>query len=154
MVASSPASGMYDHPSYLSRQTIGLASTAGAATTASQRAFISDMRLRKVAATVRVAGTTTGAGNSLNLMVIGTYLTGYGTNTPFTLTTNTGTNTIATFVLGTNVANTVTTSTDMNLTLLAGSILAIKSGADATGVFSAEVEAYLNPLATWTGPNN
>lgn len=154
MVASSPASGSYDHPSFLTRQIIGLVSTAGANTTSGGRAFISDMRLRKVSAIVRTAGTTTGAGNSLNLMVIGTYLTGYGTNTPFTLTTNTGTNTITTFVLGTNLANAVATSTDMNLTLLAGAVLAIKNGADATGVFGAEVEAYINPGSTWTGPNN
>lgn len=154
MVASSPASGNYDHPSYLTRQTIDLVSTAGANSTSGGRAFLSDMRLRKVAVNVRTAGTTTGAGNSMNLMVIGTYLTGYGTTTPFTLTTNTGTNTITTLVLGTNLANTVSTSTDMNLTLLAGAVLAIKNGADATGVAAVTVEAYVNPGSTWTGPNN
>lgn len=154
MVASSNASGSYDHPSYLTRQIIKLVSTAGAAGIADNIAFVSDMRLRKASSIVRTAGTTTGAASNLQLIVIGTYLTGYGTTTPFTLTTNVGTNTITTFTLGTSVANTVTTSTDMNLTLLAGAILAVKNGTDATSVAAAAVEAYVNPGSTWTGPNN
>lgn len=148
------AQGSYDHPSYLTRQSISIASSAGAAALTGQKSFISDMRLRKAVCTVRVAGTSSGAGNSANLMVIGTYITGFGTGAGTTLTTNTGTNTIVTFALGSSTQASVSTSTDMNLRLVAGAVLYIKNGTDATGTADLEIETYLDPEATWTGPNN
>ncbi len=154
MVASSPASGPYDHASYLSRQSISLGvNTAGASGTSGGRSFISDMRVRKMAVTVRTAGTSATSGNSCNLMYLGTIITGFpliGT----ALTTTTGTNTVGTVALSSNAAFTVTTSTDMNTQLVAGGVLFLKNGTDATGVFECTVEGYVNPLSNWTGPNN
>ena len=149
------AQGNYDHPSYLTRQTIGLGvSTAGASDTSGGRSFISDMRVRKMSVTVRTAGTSSGAGNSANVLCIGTMVTGFGTGAGFSLTTSTGTNTVGTVALGSTTALTVTTSTDMNTRIMAGSILALKNGTDATGVYDVTLEAYLDAEATWTGPNN
>lgn len=150
------AQGSYDHPSYLARQAIGLGvSTAGANGTSGGKAFISDMRVRKMSAVVRVAGTSVGAGNSCNLLYIGTVVTGYATGLIGTaLTTTTGTNTVGTVALGSTAALTVTTSTDMNTKLVAGGTLVYKNGTDATGTFDATVEMYIDPQGAWTGPNN
>lgn len=149
------AQGNYDHPSYLTRQALHLgASTAGASGTSGGWSFISDMRVRKMSVTVRTAGTSSGAGNSCSLVYIGTMVTGFGTGAGFTLTTSTGTNTVGTVALGSSAAYVVTTSTDMNTRLVAGGTLVYKNGTDATGVYAAMVESYLDPEATWTGPNN
>ena len=127
-------------------------STAGANGTSSGRAFISDMRVRKMSVVVRTAGTSAGAGNSCNVLCIGTMVTGFSTGAVFALTTSTGTNTVGTVALGSSAAYTVTTSTDMNTTIRAGSVLVLKNGTDATGVYDCTLEAYLDPSATWTGP--
>ena len=148
------ASGAYDHPSYLTRQVIGLGvSTAGANGTSGGRAFISNMRFRKFSAVVRTAGTSSGAGNSANVLCVGTCITGYNGTA---LTTNTGTTTIGTVALGSSLAYTVTTSTDMNVMVQAGSVLVMKNGTDATGVYDVTLEAYIDPgpNTSWTGPNN
>ena len=146
------AQGNYDHPSYLTRQVIGMGvSTAGANGTSGGKAFISDMRVRKMSVVVRTAGTSAGAGNSCNLLAIGTIVTGYNSTS---LTTSTGTNTVGTVALGSSTALVVTTSTDMNTVIKAGAVLVLKNGTDATGVFDCNLEAYLDPSATWTGPNN
>jgi len=147
------ASGSYDHPSYLTRQSIAVTSSAGNATTMGYTSFISDMRIRKASCTVRVAGTSSGAGNQVQLLCIGTYISGFGTGAGTALTTNTGTNTLATFTLGSSTAASVTTSTDMNVRINAGAVLAIKNGTDATGVADLRLETYLDPEASWTGPN-
>lgn len=150
------AQGNYDHPSYLTRQQISVSSTAGASGTAGYTSFISDMRIRKAATTVRVAGTTTGAASEMLLLAIGTYVTGFGSGGGFgtNLTTSTGTNTLLTVVLGTNAIASVSTSTDMNTRIVAGCVLALKNGADATVVADMRLETYLDPEATWTGPNS
>lgn len=146
------AQGNYDHPSYLTRQVIGMGvSTAGASGTSGGRSFISDMRVRKMSVCVRTAGTSAGAGNSCNLMAVGTIVTGYNSTS---LTTSTGTNTVGTVALGSTGAFTVTTSTDMNTLIKAGTVLFIKNGTDATGVCDSNVEGYIDPSGTWTGPNN
>lgn len=149
------AQGNYDHPSYLTRQSIGLGiNTAGANGTSGGRSFISDIRLRKASVTVRTAGTSATSGNSAILLCVGTIVTGFGTGAGFTLTTATGTNTIGTVALGSTAALSVTTSSDFNTRVVAGSVLALKNGTDATGVYDYTLEAYLDPEATWTGPNN
>lgn len=154
MVASSPVSGPYDHASYLTRQSIGLGiNTAGANGTSGGRSFVSDMRLRKFSVTVRTAGTSATSGNSCNVMCLGTIITGFSTASGTGLTTTTGTNTVGTIALSSNAAFTVSTSTDMNTEVLAGGILFLKNGTDATGVFDCTVEAYVNPGSAWTGPN-
>lgn len=149
-----PASGSYDHASYLTRQQIGLGiTTAGNAGTSSGRAFVSDMRIRKGAACVRVAGTSSGAGNSVNVLCIGTMVTGFATGLLGTaLTTSSGTNTVMTIALGSGAAYTVTTSTDCDTMIQAGSTLICKNGTDATGTADITLEMYLNPLSNFTGP--
>lgn len=148
------AQGNYDHPSYLTRQQIGLGvSTAGANGSSGGKFFVSDMRFRKLACTVKVAGTSSGAGNSANIMVVGTYMTGFSTGLIGTaLTTTTGTNTVATFALGSATALSTFTSTDLDIRLVAGSLMFYKNGTDNTGTFDVTAEAYLDPGATWTGP--
>lgn len=148
------AQGNYDHPSYLTRQQIDLGvTTAGNAGTSQGKAFISDMRIRKAIATVRTAGTSSGAGNAVSLLCIGTYVSGYATGLIGTaLTTSSGTNTLATIALGSSAAYTTTTSTDMDVKIQAGAVLVLKNGTDATGVAQVTVESYIDPGATWTGP--
>ena len=147
-----PAQGNYDHPSYITRQAIGLGvTTAGANGTSGGRAFISDMRYRKGAAVVKVAGTSTG--NVVNVVVVGTMVTGYINGLLGTaLTTSTGTNTMMTITLGSSTAYSVTTSTDCDTKVTAGSVIFLKNGTDATGTADVTLEAYLDPGATWTGP--
>ena len=147
------AQGNYDHPSYLTRQTIGLGvSTAGANGTSGGRAFISDMRIRNMIAVVRTAGTSSGTGNSAIVLCIGTSITGYNL-VPQVLTTNTTTATVGTIALGSQAALTTGTSGDRNTVIKAGSVLAMKNGTDATGVYDVTLEAYIDPSGTWTGPN-
>lgn len=147
------AEGNYDHPSYVTRQILEVVSSAGAANISGYKGFISDLRLRKVAAVVRVAGTSSGTGNSANLIYVGTSYTGYGTlGGTNTLTTNTTTNTLCTFALGSSAAGAYSTSTDVNARLIAGGYLAIKNGTDATGTASLTLEINLDPGASWTGP--
>lgn len=149
-----PSQGQYDHPSYLTRQQIALGvSTAGASGTSGGKAFISDMRIRKCIATVRAAGTSSGAGNAVNLLCIGTYVSGFATGLIGTaLTTSSGTNTLATIALGSSALYATATSTDINVRIQAGAVLVYKNGTDATGTVDVTMETYLDPSATWTGP--
>lgn len=149
-----PAQGNYDHPSYLTRQQIGLGiTTAGNAGTSGGKAFISDMRVRKAIAVVRTAGTSSGAGNAVNILCIGTMVTGYASGLIGTaLTTSSGTNTIGSITLGSSTAYSITTSSDFDTKIVAGSVVVAKNGTDATGVADVTLEMYLDPGATWTGP--
>jgi hypothetical protein len=148
------ASSDYTHPSYLTRQSIGLgASTAGANGTSGGRAFLSDIRIRNIIAVVRTAGTSATSGNSANIMCVGTITTGFNL-VPQVLTTSTGTNTVGTIALGSALAFTTGTSGDRNTVVQAGSVLFIKNGTDATGVADVTMEAYINPGASWTGNYN
>jgi hypothetical protein len=146
------AQGNYDNPSYLTRQQINLgATTAGANATSGGFSFISDMRIRKASYTVRTAGTSSGAGNGVILLCVGTCITGFTTGVGFTLTTNTGTTTIcAITALGSSTAQSVSVSTDCNTRIVAGSALYFKNGTDATGVAQVTVEAYIDPEGSWT----
>lgn len=141
--------GNYDHPSYVTRQQIVLAkSTAGANGTSYFFGFPETVRIRNVSATVVTAGTSAGAGNACQLLAIGTSAPVGGTST----TTTTTTATIGSINLGTSTANVVSTSGDLNTILYQGSILAIKNGTDATGVFQPVVELHIDPyLGTWAG---
>jgi hypothetical protein len=142
--------GNYDHPSYLTRQAIDMdPSTAGASGTSGGMSFISDMRIRKASVTVRVAGTSSGAGNLASLIYIGTSVSGF---TGTALTTTTTTATLGSIALGSSAANTVVTIADMDARLVAGGVLAQKNGTDATGTYKVTCEMYLDPAATWTGP--
>jgi len=111
------------------------------------------MRFRKASCTARVAGTSSGTGNQLLLLCIGTYMSGFATGLIGTaLTTTTGTNTIGTLAVGgSSAAYTVTTSTDLNVRIVAGSTILYKNGTDASGTWDVSMEAYLDPEATWTG---
>lgn len=146
--------GSYDHPSYLTRQAVDMdTSTAGNAGTSGALSFVSDMRVRKASVTVRVAGTSSGAGHQAQLLYIGTSYQGYGTlGGTNTLSTNTTTATLGTLTLGSSTANTVLTFADLDARLVAGGVLAQKNGTDATGTYKIMLEAYLDPAATWTGP--
>lgn len=147
-----PSQGNYDHPSYVTRQAILLdVTTAGANGTSATVSFVSDMRLRKALGTVRVAGTSSGAGNQVLVIYIGTSVQGY---TGTALTTTTTTATLGAIVLGSSAAGVVGTSTDMDAKLMAGGILALKNGTDATGTAKVMLEMNLDPSATWTGPPN
>ena len=144
--------GNYDNPSYLTRQQINLGvTTAGANGTSTPFGFISDMRIRKAALTVKTAGTSSGAGNGVIFLCVGTCITGFSTGVGFTLTTNTGTTTIlAITALGSGTANTSVASADMNTRIQAGSVILCKNGTDATGVAQVTLEAYIDPEASWT----
>lgn len=146
--------GNYDHPSYLTRQAVDLdVVLAGASGTSAAVSFISDMRLRAASATVRVAGTSSGSGAQANLIYIGTSYQGYGTlGGTNTLSTNTTTATLGSIALGSSTANTSIAFADMNARLVAGGVLAIKNGTDATATCKIMLEMYLDPAATWTGP--
>lgn len=149
------ASAGYPHPSYLTRQQISVPVSAGASGTSGYTSFLSDMRVRKGSVTVRIAGTSTGAGNQVSLLAIGTYVTGFnsGGGVGTALTTASGTGTLCTIVLGTNAIASVSTSTDMNTRIVAGCVLAALHGTDATNTADFKLEMYLDPDANWTGPN-
>lgn len=148
------AQGDYIHPSYLTRQQINLGlTTAGANGTSGGISFVSDMRLRRAALTVKTAGTSATTGNGVILLCVGTCVTGFGTGAGFTLTTSTGTTTIAAITaLSSSTAGSTALVADMNTKIVAGSVVYMKNGTDATGVASVVLEANLDPLATWTGP--
>lgn len=146
------AQGNYDHPSYITRVSFAMGkSTAGANGTSAGQPLIYDTRVRTMAALVNTAGTT--AGNSAILFAVGQTVTGYNL-IPQVLTTSTAlaTTTLGSVTLTTSTANVVAVSTDMNARVLAGGALFLKNGTDATGVYTVNVEANIDPLATWTGP--
>jgi hypothetical protein len=144
----------YNHPSYLTRQAIRLTAIAGANGTSGHTQFVSDMRVRSWCATTVVAGTNTTANSNLAILqAVGANVVTY---TSTGATTNTAT---ATFNLGTaafsiaaqqTVGAVGTNVADANIRLPAGSVVSVKNGADATGYTSVTLEAYLDPLATWT----
>lgn len=130
--------GNYDHPSYLTRQQLSGPSTLAAASgTSVHRVFNSAMRIRQAVCAVAVAGTI-----GTNVAAI---LYGNGTAIPN-----------GTMAYGTagNTIGALSTSGDMNYTLAAGNVLAIKNGADATATCNVTIEAYVDPAGSWTGVGN
>lgn len=141
--------GPYDHPSYLTRQSITLgATTAGANGTSQTHTFPNQMRVRNVAAIVRTAGTSATTGNQVIVGVVGT-CTQIGTNG--TNTIGTATTTLGTIALGTSTALSTGTSGDLNTVLNAGAVLYLKNGTDATGVADVVGELHVDPSAVWVG---
>lgn len=130
--------GNYDHPSYLTRQQVAIPPTLAAASgTSCHRVFNSNMRLRQAVCAVQVAGTI-----GTNVAAI---LYGNGTAIPGgTMSYGTAGNTIGA----------LSTSGDMNYTLTAGNVLAIKNGADATATCNVTIEMYVDPAGSWTGVGN
>lgn len=141
--------GNYDHPSYLTRQYDFLGrTTAGTNSlqTLLYATYPNNIRVRNVSALVGTAGTATT--NVVKVLCIGTCTTfsaaGVGTQ-------GTGTTSLGQCVLSTSTAGVVATSGDCNATINAGSILALQTGADGTGVANVTVEFHTDPLATWLG---
>lgn len=128
------ATGPYTDPSFLVRQQIVLGpTTAGAAGTSCHIAVpVSNLRIRNMAATVGVAGTI-------------------GTNVQAILFA--GTSAIGTCAFGTagNTIGATVNSGDMNATVSAGTVLALKNGADATAVTRVVIEAHIDPAGSFTG---
>lgn len=165
--------GRYDHPAYLSRDILSFGkSTAGANTvqyggTAGGLVFPFDIIVRNMVGSVQVAGTSTSPGSALVLYCPGTsvqrpvtsIVTNYGTSAGSTsnavtaVQTNTTTTTLGFLAVGTNTANSILQSGDMNVRIPAGQALYLKNGTDATGsVGSVSIEYYLDPSsAVWTG---
>ncbi len=142
--------GNYNDPSYLVRQQVSLGvTTAGASGTSGGKAFLSDMRIRNAIATIRTAGTSSGVGAALYLMVLGTSAPIGGTST----TTTTTTATLGTATLGTATAYSTATFGDMNTKVYQGSVLFMKNGTDASSVVDVTVECYIDPVTgAYTGP--
>lgn len=130
--------GPYDHPSYLARQQICLGrTTAGAAGTSILYTFPSAMRLRTVTCGVITAGTVVGTGAGLGAAGI-SLLNGTAIVS-------------GTLSLSTNAKGVFATSGDLNYTVPAGGTLAVVNGTDATFVGIVNLEAHLDPGASWTG---
>lgn len=126
----------YNHPSYLTRQAWDYGpTTAGASGTSLRIAYPWQVRFRKAVGIVQVAGTI---GTNVSSIIYS------GTTALGTITYGTGGNTIG--ALG--------TSADMNATIPINTIVSVVNGLDATATTTINIEAYLDPQATWTGPNN
>ena len=167
------ATGGIDHPSYLTRQSEIFGKTTAGANTVQYATnglvFPMDVRVRNVVAVVGVAGTSASPGSALIFYCPGTSVqypattltNSIGTNiaangsAATALTTNTTTTTLGFVAMGTNTANTVLQSGDMNFRIPAGQQLVIKNGTDATMVAgSVAIEYYVDPVsASWTGQN-
>lgn len=141
------AAGPYDHPSYLTRQRLSLGNfTAGAAALGRPMGLPWAIRAHTPGLAVQTAGTT--AVNAMQVICIGTYtLTSGGTST-----TTTGTNTLQSVSIGTAAANTVSTGSDINVTINAGSVVYLKNNTDATAVYEGWLEFAIDPtIGTWSG---
>jgi hypothetical protein len=132
------AQGNYDHPSYITRVMDVLGpTTAGANGTSFLLGYPTGMRIRRVSAAVKTAGTSATTGNVIMPMIL----------------TGTVTTTLGTMTIGTSTANTIVQLADVNATLPVGSLLFFKNGTDASGVSNLVMETHLDPLlGTWGAP--
>lgn len=106
----------YDSPDFnLKRERVHL-TTAGASAVTGKFTSFATLLLKRMKANVITAGTSSGAGNKVDLYV--------------------GTASVATVTLGSSTADTV--SSDVDLTAIAavapGTVISFKNGTDATGV--------------------
>lgn len=139
--------GPIDHPSYITRQQIALGNTTVGATKTNQvfTSPASNIRVRACSALVNIAGT---AAATVALFAIGTGTTFTATSSAtFTTTSTIGTATLTTSAAGSVVA----INTDANLTINSGGRLVTITGTDATVQSSIYIEAYVDPLSSWTG---
>lgn len=167
--------GRYDHPAMISRDIIPFGrTTAGAntiqfsSTAAGPLVFPFDIIVRNIVATVGVAGTSTSPGSAIVVYAPGTsvqrppvaIVTAFGTATGpagvtavTAVTTNTTTTTLGVIPIGTNTANSLVQSGDLNVRIPAGQGLVLKNGTDATAVASCVmIEYHLDPQnSLWTG---
>jgi hypothetical protein len=131
------AQGNYDHPSYLTRQQLFPPKTvAGSVTTNTLLAPppVSNLRIRAVGLTA----ITTASLSSTYIFQLGTASVGQ-------------------IIISTASIGQVLVSSDLNVTMVAGVgavPFVLKNSADTASSFYPVIEAYLDPLATWTGPNN
>lgn len=143
--------GPIDHPSFLTRQHLQLATVAGNGSVSNGLQMPWAIRVRTITANVRTAGTSTGYG--VALIAIGTCTQSMG-GTPVV---STATATLASVTLSTNTANQPATaaSADANTLVNQGCVLALKNlGTDATGVASVVAEWSLDPVnSVWTQGN-
>src|SRR4051812_38610951 len=117
----------YDDPNARVRQMIPLGAQAAGVGTSAKRVFPSDMRLRRVVAVVKAAGTQTAwTANVLN-----------GTASVGVLSFG-----------GTAAIGALATSGDCNSTLTAGTLLQISTIVEATGVAEFTAEMHIDPNAT------
>ena len=123
------AQGQYDHPNYLTRRHFNFVGMGGAATTTyGGLAMPFAGKIRQVTWCTQVAGTATTHGMAI-----------YN-----------GTSSLAAFVPGTSVTQTLGTTADLASIFAAGDRLSFKSLADATGTVNAVVEIEMLPSATWS----
>lgn len=126
------ALGNYDHPAYLARLVVPLhVTTAGASGTSGLNSFPVPLRIRKVTATVRVAGTSAGSGHKVDVFV--------------------GTSSVGTIALNTLGAGISASSTDMDTLIPAGTKIYTVNGTDATGTAQLVAEMHIDPTTgTWS----
>jgi hypothetical protein len=127
------ASGNYDHPAFLAREIINMGrTTAGANGTSAGMAFPYAMRLHGIAALVTAAGTSTGSGHRVDILV--------------------GTASVGQLPLGTATVNSVVLGTsDLNVLVPPGVGVFLRNGTDATGVAAVTIDATMDAGATWVG---
>lgn len=126
------AQGNYDHSSYLTRVATPLhVTTAGNGGTSGIKTFPMAMRLRNVAATVRVAGTSAGTGHKVDIFV--------------------GTSSVGTIALNTLAIGVQGTSGDLNTLVPVGTKVYTVNGTDATGTADVVAEMHVDPsTGTWS----
>jgi hypothetical protein len=128
------AQGAYDHPAYLARQMINMGrTTAGATGTSGGAVFPYAMRIHGGAALVNIAGTSTGSGHRVDILV--------------------GTASAGQIALGTNTvgAGVNMGTTDANILVPAGTPVYLRNGTDATGVATVMLDATIDATGIWAG---
>lgn len=125
------AQGSYDHPAYTARFYVAtINSTAGASGTSGGISFPNAVRIRNVSATAVTAGTSATTGHVAIIL--------------------NGTTSVGSCTLGTSAALSTATSGDLNSALAAGTVLSMKNGTDATGVYRLVYELHGDPAGSFS----
>ena len=129
------AQGSYEHPAYLSRVLIQMdRNTAGANGTSGGQIMPWACRLHGATALVVAAGTSTGSGARVEILV--------------------GTASVGMVALGTSTIGAVVNSglTDMNALVPEGTPIYLKNGTDATAVACVSIDATIDAATgDWNG---
>jgi len=129
------AQGSYEHPAYLARVPINMGrNTAGANGTSAGMVMPWAVRLHGAAALVAAAGTSTGSGARVEILV--------------------GTNSVGMVALGTSSIGSFVNSglTDMNALVPEGTPIYLKNGTDATAVAAVTIDATIDAATgDWNG---